>query len=231
MVLKTFCELFKDCDFSTAVGFEAFLDEFLLQGIFTYDRNITLTANHRNFGIVLRSLVELRLNVYDGQHRFTLMAFFLTGYFEPLQVIPLQTMTWAKFNLGQGRRATEFADLQLWLQLTMNVGEPFNALGPEMFPLTKMPGILTTAGLVITDAQTNPTDLQWSEVVTKFFALHEPARITPFGFHNYWMKGKSTVKSTGSYENRQVFVANMASIAFTFTSQLLLIRTHGLLLK
>jgi hypothetical protein len=86
------------------------------------------------------------------------------------------------------------------------------------------------AGNVITDAQNNAPSLQWSEVVTKFFSMHNGLSVVPFNFKNYWVKGKANITTVVAMENRVIFMANMAAINTTISKKILPMQRHRVLL-
>ena len=86
--LVSFCDLFRNVDVSTVNGFKAFLNKFGLHTMFKVNEDWTITKVHYHFGLFLRAIVSVRINVCDGQHRWLLIACFLMGFFSEKNPIP-----------------------------------------------------------------------------------------------------------------------------------------------
>ena len=122
-----FCLLFKDQDIGTASGWSSFISNFGLESIFAVMDDTSLEKQHEYFGIILRSLVPMRVGANDGQHRTSLIGLFLTGCYDLKNALPLKRGIYKDSELGRryngqyGKMNQLFADLNILI--ARNKGE------------------------------------------------------------------------------------------------------------
>ena len=87
--LHAFAMLFKNHRLDTEDGWAYFLEDFQLQNLFPYEKDVHVLVQIRRLGEYYRALVPLDIGVSRGQHRCHAMAFLGMGYFDCVRAVPL----------------------------------------------------------------------------------------------------------------------------------------------
>lgn len=184
--IATFVSLFEEYDLVSHEGFAQFYEKFNLNEVFTYDKSDDIFQVNAWFGELLRSLVPVRIQVYDGQHRMLLMALFSTGCFNPSTNVPLDRLSW------EGSRYNKFnvSETQLNLEMTYSIGKPYKKNGsPTTCPKSALQQLMI-AGDTITNGASNSIDPTFEELFQKMNAmldgLARATGVVPYRFSTYW---------------------------------------------
>ncbi len=158
--LVQFCALFQGEDFRTEGGFQSFLDKFNLRILYNFEKEVELNLQYRHFGILLRSLVPMRCGIYDGQHRFLVLALAMTGYYTPSASMKLDGDT--GFNAHYGLQYSSIrATSQCYKKFKLQVGIVTGAVNIDEACMA-----LRGVGGIGTAAQANNFGLGWKLLLT-----------------------------------------------------------------
>lgn len=190
--ITSFFAVFKDVDMSTKEGFRRFLSDFQLHELYNMDDglfDLTVAEHCNNFGHLLRTLVNVRVGAFEGQHRFYLFVLFLTGHYIPDNKTRLTPQ-----DFGTVFPDANYHSMQLWRPLSFKVGvvvgEP--AMQQQLQALKWYGKNVTTA-----QGRHIPVTFQhiMCNVLQEYVHLVE-GRTTPCDFANYW-----TTDNPTPYEN------------------------------
>jgi len=181
-VIMSFIELFEGYRFDTVDGFKDFLKDFGMDDYYRYQEGVDLAKQYRDFGMLLRSITNVRLGTYDGQHRMFLMMLFFTGFFDITDQCPLTHEPMKKCA-----HYKDYKTWQLWEKMQFSVGV-------RAKPTLRMPTVLANLrrrGKELTAAQSyyipvNAISLIRKLTVTFNGSLHGGSALTPLTFKNYW---------------------------------------------
>ena len=182
--LVTFFDMFNGFEFHSVEGFKKFYDHFRFSEVFRWKEDLPIWVIHERFGILLRSYVPVRLNLYDGQHRMLLMALFLTGYLTPSNRMPLQQVDWSQSQFAD----LDYSKMQTFEKLFYAVGMPTTearGLGPPEANFKMACKYLHHAGNLITEGASNQMMACWDEFFTKLNQTTQ-SKYTRLVFGNYW---------------------------------------------
>ena len=179
--LVAFCELFTDHDFKTEAGWKAFLAAFDLKFISdNIPPKTPLEDQFYIFGKALRACVPMRITVYDGQHRFFLMAYFLTGFYEPNNKVAMKRLHFKDWEQAYGT----WDSMQLWSKLDFYIGYP----RVENSTIETECQVLREVGHIVTSANAKEVPVTWKEVVDGVMHNMRQKGVVHLGFQNYWRK-------------------------------------------
>jgi hypothetical protein len=199
--------MFIDCDFSSRDGFQVFLDMFNLNHIFRMDDGDDIFSVHYKFGLVFRSLVDVRINVYDGQHRLFLMAQFITGHFQESICAPLKRLSWQESIYCK----TDVNKSQLFLKdVKFLIGVCRDSAGSSQLcvDMDVVVSALQAAGNIVTNAGNHKIDPSWNEFLLKFFRNVPDKSWNDYDFFNYWDKSIIIKKEQGVFEKNMATLIN-----------------------
>lgn len=185
-----FFQLFGDHDFSTPDRFRHFVETFgLLDGTYAYDDKLPLTDNIRQLGELFRSVCDLRLLVFDGQHRWCVACLFLTGNFKINNKIPLRRYG----DLHDVFPGHQWKNMQVFNSLSIKIGVP----AKNTSSITKALTIMRSFGQDVTTAQTHHFGYTWSTAVMEVSDSMRPnfEHIGKITFDKYWKKARNPVCS------------------------------------
>ena len=189
--LVSFCELFRNIDVATVDGFKGFLHEFSLDTLFEVKDNWSITEVHYHFGLFLRSIVNVRIDVCDGQHRWLLIACFLTGFFSEKTPIPRVPVSWEQSDYKKFNITTT----QMFYLMCINVAIVIDDPNMKTRPTTSIAHArnnLRIAGDIITQASNMNIPPTWSEIIQKLSqSFHVTSNCQDYTYANYWAKTKS----------------------------------------
>ena len=131
-----FASLFKDYSLQSSKQFKKFLKDFQLERIYEYDDKDSLVNNTWYFGQFMRSCIQLRFAVFDGQHRMALMSYFVTGIFDirNTQFLDRSKSFDDVFNSEDNSKKFKWDDAQVWGPLKVNIGYAVYPLEPKEDP-------------------------------------------------------------------------------------------------
>ena len=222
--LISFCELFNDYDFATVAGWNDFITAFSLGGFFSIAESWSINDIHYYFGITLRSLTNVRIDAFDGQHRFLLLSMFLTGHFEVKPLVPHPRSSWANSVYAA---KNDIGKSQLFERLGFNVGV---VMTDSLVPIPEQPAraneydhmgwrrtlhsriavvrsALKSAGGKITEAQQLHIEPTWPEFIQKIFQDPTMKECVDYTFQNFWLKTQRASKAKNAVP--AAFLANM----------------------
>ena len=185
--LCAFAELFTDAEIETKDGFVKFLGRFKMDALFVYQADRSHFENLRMFSDLLRSLVPMRPGVFDGQHRWFVLALFCSGYFFPKAIMPLQR------QVGSDPIPDEFSacydNWQCWTgDMMMAVGHP--AEEDLLFDTKQLHKLLSRFGEDVTESQAlsiAPNYAAVSNFVSKAIVNRwEKLSVCEMDYKNYW---------------------------------------------
>lgn len=181
--ISTFVALFCNVDLLSEEGFKSFYEKFEFSDVFTYDETDDIFVLNAYFGELLRSLVPVRLQVYDGQHRMLLMALFSTGCFNPTTQVPLEVTAWEESMY----RDFKIADSQLNQVLTYDVGIAYQKNGDRTSNPRVVLKQLMLAGDTITNGASNCIEPTYEEMFQKVNAiLDEKRNVVAYSHATFW---------------------------------------------
>lgn len=185
--IMSFCDKMSDYDMATLDGFKKFYQDQHMDEVFEWDEpcdSMDITEIHRNFGELYRSYVPVRLNIYDGQHRMLLMAYFLTGHFDPSTKMPLTSCAWSASKY----RASDYSKTQMFAKLSYHLGSVFNGKEKVTSP-SLVVSELRLAGEQITQGNANAIKVNWTEFFQKVnSALQTSCSTVQLSHANYWSR-------------------------------------------
>lgn len=152
----------KTVNLGTPTGFKVFYDTFNFSEVFKYDEAAPMWSIHWMFGQLLRSYVPVRLTVWDGQHRFLLLAYLMTGYFQPTQDMLLKNdRDWSTTNWGSN--GWKYDGTQCFRDLGYCISVPFtpenaDSQRSQLVQLPKIMEALQSASNVRSKAQQQSLD-------------------------------------------------------------------------
>ena len=200
--LCAFAELFEGIHIERPEGFKAFLKEFNMDPVFRYKDEYGHFANVRMFSDLLRALVPMRPGIFDGQHRWMLLALFSHGHCDPRAVIPLERS--ASLDEIPEVFLTTYDKWQCWIpDMMMAVGHPSN---PELStdPM-KLHKLLSEYGEDVTKAQglsIDPNYTTVSNIVTEAFENRwDKLNMREMNFSNYWNQKQRTTSHSKISKN------------------------------
>ena len=234
--LVSFCEIFNGFDFASVDGWNRFIEHYSLGGFFSIVDEWSINDIHYYFGITLRSLTNVRIDAFDGQHRFLLSGMFLVGHFAVSPNVPHPRSSWAdsgyasKFEIGK---------TQLFTRLGFNVGVLMtDALVP--IPDDQPPGdneydhdlyrrtlqtritivrnAMKSVGGKLTEAQQLSIEPTWPEFIQKVFQDKAMQECVDYTFQNFWLKKARQAKATSN--SSTAFTTNIANLQATLARHL-----------
>lgn len=186
--LMSICSLFLSYEFGTHEGFAKFYEDFGFDTVFSYEESEPVWKIHEMFGVLLRSLVPVRMVPFDGQHRILLMMLFMTGYLLPSTDVPLQQIDWAQSKFNE----MEYSALQCFSELVFIIGIPMQDVRQDIMataPKTIQTKLFDAANL-LTEAAFHEQDVTWFELFQKWLegAFGENNGFRNLTFQNYWCR-------------------------------------------
>lgn len=216
-LIISYLDLFAKHEFDTVDHFKAFLDAFNMGSIFAITPGDDIYTVHWKFGICIRSLTPVRGAAYDGQHRWTLEALFITGFFRPAITMPLVRSGEKDFpwkDIDQGK-------LQVWMPQRVNIGIPYHSKkkkGPRT-SLNEIRQHLVQCGNLITETNNICIDTTWNEVVTKLYQKCNVDGMMTLDYNGYWCQQKGTSSDEG--DGTAAFRHNAKALANAFIELLM----------
>ena len=131
LTLGDYCKfwlLFRDVNLKTMDGFKQFLEDFNLHWLYKVKEgcNQHVSIHIRDLGTCLRALTSFRIGTPDGQHRWCLMGYLITGYPHPNNDIPIGYMEWREKKNWRGNFDGDllYTGSQMFNPIDMHVIQP-----------------------------------------------------------------------------------------------------------
>ena len=191
--IVAFFKLFAGHNMNTVPAFMEFLDGFRMGSLYRYDDSVDLEDNVWRFGHLVRSLVAMRVGIYDGQHRGVAMAQSAVGIYSVTAMVPLKR-TKIEEALPSVHLKTDKVSPQVWRSMLFQVGTPTDK---SLLESNKtVVGVYSKFGAAVTTAQDlsiKPTFDSFVGFVVKRVAtqLQRDIGFKKTGWSSYWSSSAS----------------------------------------
>ena len=210
--ITSFVQLFSSDKLCSVKAFSDFVEKYELGEIFEIDKDWDLQTIHYRFGIVLRTLVDMRLNVHDGQHRLFLLIQIMCGFVEPTLLFPLPRNGWSS---SLEFRSLEASNTQVYNRMAGNVAmamtekpdvEVDGWVGTPEVRLDKVIAKLKNAGAILTASELFGVGMTWEHFIGSI--IKKMGDIENHTFDSYWCQENHENFNPSTMESNATTVYN-----------------------